>query len=97
MAPGATRSGPVLAVDSPTNCVAAPGCIPDAIVRRIKDRKLLFYGCEYVRKRFVCQLKIGHLMLWRVNWKIHCRSLSIWIRHGKRISLPRDIVLYSFG
>jgi dihydroneopterin aldolase len=33
----------------------------------------------------MCQPKIGHLMLWRVNRKIHCRSLKMWIRHGNEV------------
>jgi hypothetical protein len=27
----------------------------------------------------VCQPKIGHLMLCRVKWNIHCRTLKKWI------------------
>ena len=48
-----------------------------------------FLRCEYVRKRIVCQPKIGHLMLWRVNRKIHCRSIKMRIRRGNEVKFMK--------
>ncbi len=37
----------------------------------------------------MCQAKIGHLMLWRVNRKIHCQSLKMLIRRGNEVKFMK--------